>query len=248
MSQTVKTPGAATLNTRQVIHRRGLITMKNAETPVLKVALFGAVSSFGSALMAELLRRQHEVIAVLDDLNALAPRPGLRTKQGNLFNRERIGESIAGSSVVIALLDAKVLPVGTDEPHPPQDLNPVNQLIVTQNLLACMARMGVKRLMLVCDVELRHEASLADYQDAHLDQFQASALIVDSLRKSELAWTLVKAPQGVAGLGIEHFSQNGGTVEPGLEIPLEVLGRVAAGIADEMTLNLHVHQYVNFVI
>jgi putative NADH-flavin reductase len=34
--------------------------------------------SLGGALMAELLRRQHEVIAILDDLNVLAPRPGLR--------------------------------------------------------------------------------------------------------------------------------------------------------------------------
>jgi putative NADH-flavin reductase len=37
--------------------------MKNAETPVVKVVLYGAMSSLGSALMAEMLRRQHEVIA-----------------------------------------------------------------------------------------------------------------------------------------------------------------------------------------
>ncbi len=49
--------------------------MKNAETPVVKVVLYGAMSSLGSALMAEMLRRQHEVIAILDDLTALAPRP-----------------------------------------------------------------------------------------------------------------------------------------------------------------------------
>jgi putative NADH-flavin reductase len=222
--------------------------MKNAETPVMKVALFGAVSSFGSALMAELLRRQHEVIAVLDDLNALAPRPGLRAKQGDLFNQERICESIAGSCVVICLLDSKVLPTGAEFKTNPQDLTPVQQLLVTQNLLACMPRSGVKRLILVCDIELRHEASLPDYQDPALDQFQASALIVDSLRRSEIEWTLVKAPQGVAGLSIEHFSQTGGTVESGLEVPLEVLGRVAAGIADELKFNLHVRQYVNFVV
>ena len=46
--------------------------MKNAETPAVKVVLYGAMSSLGSALMAELLRRQHEVIAILDDLTALA--------------------------------------------------------------------------------------------------------------------------------------------------------------------------------
>ncbi len=222
--------------------------MKNAETPVVKIALFGAISSFGSALMAELLRRQHEVIAIVDDLNALAPRPGLRTKAGNLFNAERVCESIAGASVVICLLDAKVLPIGPERDHTPKRLTPEEQLIAAQTVLSCMVRMQIKRLILVADIQLLHGQPLADYQNPDLDQFQASALIVDSLRKSNADWTLVSAPQGVTGLSIEHFSQTGGTVEPGLETPLEVLGRVAAGIADELKLHLHVHQYVNFVV
>lgn len=93
--------------------------MKNAETPVMKVVLFGALSSFGNALMAELLRRQHEVIAILDDLNALAPRPGLRTKAGNFFSADRVCESIAGCTAVICLLDAKVFPVGPEHDRTP---------------------------------------------------------------------------------------------------------------------------------
>ncbi len=79
--------------------------MKNAETPVVKVLLYGAMSSLGSALMAEMLRRQHEVIAILDDLTALAPRPGLRTKTGDLFDAKRVKQSVAGCgmSLVLAL-------------------------------------------------------------------------------------------------------------------------------------------------
>ena len=222
--------------------------MKNAETPVLKIALFGAISSFGSALMAELLRRQHEVIAIVDDLNALAPRPGLRTKVGNLFNAERVGESIAGCSSVICLLDAKVLPVGAGNERAAIDLTPEEQLIATHTLLSCLDRAQTKRLVLVADIQLLHDQPLPDYRDPNLDQFQASALIVDALRNSDADWTLVSAPQGVAGLSIEHFSQTSKTLEPGLEIPLEVLGRVAAGIADELKLNLHLRQYVNFVV
>ena len=74
--------------------------MKNAETPVVKVVLYGAMASLGGALMAELLRRQHEVIAILDDLTALAPRPGLRTKTGDLFDAERVNQSVAGSCLL----------------------------------------------------------------------------------------------------------------------------------------------------
>jgi len=65
-------------------------------------------------LMAEMLRRQHEVIAILDDLNVLAPRPGLRTKSGDLFDADRVKQSVAGSSAVICLLDAPGLPFNSD--------------------------------------------------------------------------------------------------------------------------------------
>ncbi|HEX8544189.1 MAG TPA: NAD(P)H-binding protein [Pseudomonas sp.] len=206
--------------------------MKNAETPVVKIVLFGAISSLGSALMAEMLRRQHEVIAILDDLNALAPRPGLRTKVGSLFDAERVSESIAGSSAVICLLDAKVLPVGAEHDRPDHDLDLQEQTCATQTLLVCMQRMDIKRLILVGD--------FADVDDS-LPMFQ-------SLRASDVHWTLVNAPQGVAGLSIEHFSQVSSTLEPGLAEPLERLARVAAGIADELRLNLHVRELVNFVV
>ncbi len=206
--------------------------MKNAETPVTKIVLFGAISSLGSALMAEMLRRQHEVIAILDDLNALAPRPGLRTKVGSLFDAERVSESVAGSSAVICLLDAKVLPVGAEHDLPDTDLDLQEQTRATQTLLACMQRMDIKRLILVGD--------FADMDD--------SLPMIQYLRASAVNWTLVNAPQGVAGLSIEHFSQVSSTLEPGLAEPLERLARVAAGIADELRLNLHVRELVNFVV
>lgn len=206
--------------------------MKNAETPVVKIVLFGAISSLGSALMAELLRRQHEVIAVLDDLNALAPRPGLRAKVGNLFSADRVCESIAGSSAVICLLDAKVFPGDEDESRAAVSLEPHEQLAVTRILLSCMQRMGVKRLILVDDF-------------AALD---GSSPLFDSLQQSAVDWTLVNAPVGVAGLGIEHFSQVSTHLEPGLAEPLEKLARTAAGIADELKLRLHVREVVNFVV
>lgn len=206
--------------------------MKNAETPVTKIALFGAISSLGSALMAEMLRRQHEVIAIVDDLNALAPRPGLRTKAGSLFDADRVSESIAGSSAVICLLDANVLPVGAEHNRPADEMNLHEQTLATQTLLACMQRMDVKRLILVGDF-------------TGLDD---STPMSRALRESPLDWTLVNAPQGVAGLSIEHFSQTSTSLEPGLAEPLERLARVAAGIADELRLNLHVREWVNFVV
>lgn len=212
--------------------------MKNADTPAINVALFGALSSFGSALMAELLRRQHEVIAIIDDPDALKPRRRLRIRGGNLFDSERVCAGLTDCSVVICLLEPKAAPLAVT------GLTPEAQLLATYTLLTCMDRVHLKRLILVADIHLLHGQPLADYQDPNLDQFQASALIVDALRKSAAEWTLVSAPEGVAGLGITHYSPTGHTQE----VSRAVLARVAAGIADEIRLNLHVRQYVNFAV
>jgi hypothetical protein len=69
--------------------------MKNAEIPAVTVVLYGAMSSLSSALVAEMLRRQHEVIANLGDLTALAPRPGLRTKTDEQFEAEPVKQGVA---------------------------------------------------------------------------------------------------------------------------------------------------------
>jgi uncharacterized protein len=193
--------------------------MKNAETPVLKLVLYGAISSLGSALMAELLHRQHEVIAILDDLNALAPRPGLRTKIGSTADAEQVSQSVAGSTAVICLLD--------------QSPTLIDSVSATQHLIDGLQWMGIKRLILVGDFEGSSETYLQG--------------IVDLLTYTQLDWTLVNSPKGVLGLSIEHFSQISETLEPSLAEPLLRLRRVAAGIADELNLNLHVREHVNFV-
>ena len=69
--------------------------MLNAETPRLKFALYGAHDDLGSALLVELLSRQHEAVALLDDLNSLSARPGLRTKPGDPFDPLSVSESVA---------------------------------------------------------------------------------------------------------------------------------------------------------
>ncbi|MNH20576.1 hypothetical protein D3C79_803530 [compost metagenome] len=204
--------------------------VKNAETPVFKLALLGGLSSLGSALMAELLKRQHEVIAVVDDLNSLAPRPGLHFKTGGLDNPDQAEQSVAGGSAVICLLAALA----------PDDF--AAQLRMSQALIAGMARTTIRRLLLVGDFDV------LDHSEGHSEQQRACAdQIVDLLQRSPLHWTLVNTPQQVAGLGIEHFHQTHGTLEPGLAEPLQRLARVAAAMVDVLELKLHHGEHVNFV-
>jgi putative NADH-flavin reductase len=216
--------------------------MKNAETPVVKVVLYGAMSSLGSALMAEMLRRQHEVIAILDDLTALPPRPGLRTKTGDLFEAERVKQSVAGSSAVVCLLDAPGLPFNSEHVEKTIVPGPVEQVLAVDALIAGMQASGIARLFVVGDFELLDDPEFEDGLQRH-----AAEEIREALQSSTLHWTLVNAPRGVPGLTIEHFSQVGGNLEPGLAEPLERLARTAVGIADELQLNLHIGEHVNFV-
>ncbi|WJK09972.1 NAD(P)-dependent oxidoreductase [Pseudomonas fluorescens] len=216
--------------------------MKNAETPAVKVVLYGAMSSLGSALMAELLHRQHEVIAILDDLTALAPRPGLRTKSGDLLDAERVNQSVAGSTAVICLLNAPGLPLSSDHVEKSVVLGPVEQVLAVDALIDGLQAANVSRLFVIGDFE-----ALDDPENADPLQRHAAEEIREALQSSPLHWTLVNAPRSVAGLTIEHFSQVGRTLEPGLAEPLERLNRVAVGIADELRLNLHLRQHVDFV-
>ncbi|MNE00397.1 hypothetical protein D3C80_928050 [compost metagenome] len=204
--------------------------MKNAETPVFKLILVGGLSSLGSALMAELLKRQHEVIAVVDDLNTLAPRPGLHFKIGGLNSVDQAEQSVAGGSAVVCLLAALA----------PDDF--VAQLRMSQALVAGMSRTTIRRLLLVGDF------SVLDHSEGHSEQQRACAdQIVDLLQRSPLHWTLINTPLQVAGLGIEHFHQTHGTLEPGLREPLQQLARVAAAMVDALELKLHYGEHVNFV-
>ncbi|WP_277589915.1 NAD(P)-dependent oxidoreductase [Pseudomonas chlororaphis] len=215
--------------------------MKNAETPVVKLVLYGAMSSLGSALMAEFLRRQHEVIAILDDLTALAPLPGLRTKCGDLFDAERVRQSVAGGDVVACLLDAPGLPMGLEQQENLL-LEPREQLRAVEALIAGMQAAGVRRLFLAGHFEVLDQPEMEGYPPR-----QTAEAILDALQGSTLRWTLVNAPQSVPGLTLEHFSQPAGSLPPKLDEPVQRLARVAAGIADEQQLNLHVGEHVNFV-
>lgn len=216
--------------------------MKNAETPVVKVVLYGAMSSLGSALMAEMLRRQHEVIAILDDLTALPPRPGLRTKIGDLFDADRVKQSVAGSTAVVCLLDAPGLPFNSEYVEKTIIPGPVEQVLAVDALIEGMQASRIARLFLVGDFEVLDDPEIEDRLQRH-----AAEEIREALQSSDLQWTMVNAPRGVPGLTIEHFSQVSSSLEPGLREPLERLSRVAVGIADELQLGLHVGEHVNFI-
>ena len=195
--------------------------MLNAETPRLKFALYGAHSSLGNALLCELLTRQHEVVAIVDDLNSMTARPGLRSKPGDLFDATCVAQSVAGMDAVLCVLDSPELPHGPEA----QARSPYRAI---EALLVGMPRVNVDRLLLIGDIP--RLAVSAEGEAA----FQR--LATDPLR-----WTLVEAPASGSDLSIEDFV---GELEAGSR--QQLLRRMAAGIVDELQNPQHVHQQIHF--
>ncbi|MDA0427414.1 NAD(P)-dependent oxidoreductase [Stutzerimonas frequens] len=201
--------------------------MLNAETPRLKFAVYGAHDDLGSALLVELLSRQHEAVALLDDLNSLSARPGLRTKPGDLFDPLSVSESVAGMDAVICLYHTPRLP-STDAITGESPRRDFYQAV--EALLLGLQRVGVERLLLIADfpaIERQPEVEAA----------------LQRLAAHPLGWTLVDAPPAGNQLTVEALAEAAGKGEAN---PYRDLQRIAAGIVDELERPQHLHQRIHF--
>lgn len=201
--------------------------MLNAETPRLKFALYGAHSSLGNALLCELLNRQHEAVAVVNDCNSITVRPGLRAKPGDLFDPASVERSIAGMDGVICLFDSPSVPGAPDAAlvGQPQDLY---QAVFA--LLNGMTEAGVGHLLLVSDFS------------AHVEDAEVDAAL-QLIAAHPLQWTLVDASTAGEDFSIEDFTDVQDLPRSDLRVHLR---RVAAGIVDELEQPRHVHQRIHF--
>lgn len=201
--------------------------MLNAETPRLKFAVYGAHDDLGSALLVELLSRQHEAVALLDGLNSLSARPGLRTKPGDLFDPLSVSESVAGMDAVICLYHTPRLP-STDAVTGESSRRDFYQAV--EALLLGLQRVGVERLLLIADfpaIERQPEVEAA----------------LQRLAAHPLGWTLVDAPPAGNQLTVEALAEAAGKGEAN---PYRDLQRIAAGIVDELERPQHLHQRIHF--
>jgi uncharacterized protein YbjT (DUF2867 family) len=201
--------------------------MLNAETPRLKFALYGAHSSLGNAILCELLSRQHEVVALVDDLNSMTVRPGLRAKTGDLFDAISVSQSVAGMDAVICLFDSPSVPTASGEAAAAQSHDFYQAL---DALLSGLPKVGVERLLLVADFNAHREAPNVE---AALQRIAAHPL----------KWTLVDAGTEGEDLSIEDFTNLEGLSDADRRVQLR---RVAAGMTDELETPQHLHQQIHF--
>src|SRR5690606_11829937 len=144
----------------------------------------------GSAVLCELLSRQHEAVALINDFNSITARPGLRAKAGDLFDAASVSRSVAGMDGVICLFDSPSVPTAPDATlvGQPQDLYQG-----AYTLVPAMTAVGVERLLLV-----------ADFNDHAGDSERAAALQL--IASHCLTSTLVDASTAEEGPSIADFS------------------------------------------
>lgn len=201
--------------------------MLNAETPRLKFALYGAHSSLGNALLCELLTRQHEAVTLVDDLNSMTVRPGLRAKTGDLLDAISVSQSVAGMDAVICLYDSPALATASGGAAAGQ---PHEFYQAVDALLSGLPKVGVERLVLVADLSAKRD-----------DPGVVAAL--QRIAANPLKWTLVDAEAGGDDLSIEDFSVID-DLDPGDR--RVQLRRIAAGIVDELEAPQHLHEQIHF--
>lgn len=193
--------------------------MHNLETPRLKLGVFQPLDSFGQALIAAALHRQHEVTALIDDLNRITARPGLRCKLGSLDSVPTVNRAIAGLDVVFACLGDEL-----------KDDLPVQCGCLIDGALS-LGHVGVPRLFLI-----GHWQWLVDSDDAADEALGAG--LRRSLDTSGLDWTLVEAPVLADGLRVDDFSGTAAGSSPETQRGLGF----AEALLDEVNLGLHRHQ------
>lgn len=193
--------------------------MHNLETPRLKLGVFNPLDSLGQALIAAALHRQYEVSALLDDLNQITARPGLRCKLGSLDSAETVTRAIAGLDVVFACLGDDV----------EDDLPPQCGCLIDGAL--GLGRAGMPRLFLI-----GHWHWLVGSDDSD-DQARGAGLR-RSLDASGLDWTLVEMPGVAPGLRVDDFSGADTVISDDARRALAC----AEALLDEMRLGLHRHQ------
>lgn len=202
--------------------------MKNLETPATKVALYGAIGSVGSALMVEALTRQYEVTAILDDLNAVKSRPGIRAKSGDLFDPISVSQSVAGMDAVICLLPSAHAQNQSSEV---QGAAFANLFRAVNALLEGLTLAEVRRLLLIGDLSWMDEEPLTATPSQHVQ---------DRLTESAIVWTLIDAPS-VDERAFDFDQLAAARCAKDCSPLVAQLQRFAAGALDELELNLHVH-------
>lgn len=153
----------------------------------MKVALIGATGNVGSRLLAEVVRRGHEVTAIARHPEKIAAGPGFTPAKGDLFDDAALAQVLAGHDAVISSVRFVM-----SDPH---------------RLLHAVRRSGVKRYLVVGgagSLEAAPGVKLMDtpkFPAEYKPEAMKGADFLELLRQErELDWTFI-SPSAVFAPG-----------------------------------------------
>lgn len=207
----------------------------------MKIALIGATGFVGSAVLEELLRRQHQVTALARNPAKIAAREGLTVVQADAQDAAQVAKAVAGQDAVVnAYNPGWTVPDIHDQ-----------FLIGTRAIYAGVKQGGVKRLLVVGGAGSLYVAPgvqlvdtpgfPAEYKAGALAAREALNLIRN---ESTLDWTFLSPPillapgerTGQYRLGTDAPLMNG-------EAPGGIsVADLAVAIADELENPRHIQQ------
>lgn len=207
----------------------------------MKIALIGATGFVGSAVLEELLRRQHQVTALARNPSKITARAGLTVVQADAQDAAQVAQAVAGQEAVVnAYNPGWTVPDIHDQ-----------FLIGTRAIYAGVKQAGVKRLLVVGGagslfvapgVQLVDTPGFpAEYKAGALAAREALNLIRS---ESTLDWTFLSPPillapgerTGQYRLGTDAPLMNG-------EAPGGIsVADLAVAIVDELENPRHVQQ------
>jgi uncharacterized protein len=158
--------------------RMDVHSMAQARETGMKIALIGVSGLVGSHLLAELLRRGHEVTGIARDTGGVAARPQLRLKNGDATRPAQLAPLLAGHEAVISATKFATSDVAA--------------------LIAALKQAAVHRLLVVGgagSLEVAPGQALIDtpgFPAAYKPEAEAGRRFLDVLRKEQqLDWTFL---------------------------------------------------------
>jgi hypothetical protein len=154
----------------------------------MKVVLYGASGMIGSRILEELLRRGHQVTAVVRDPAKVAA-PGVRVLKGDITEPASVAQTAAGADAAISAY------------APPKGDEPVLSAAIYA-LLEGLSEAGVPRLIVVGGagtLEITPGVALVDapgFPEAWRDIAMAHRDALPILKESDLDWTYL-SPAGL---------------------------------------------------
>lgn len=148
----------------------------------MNVVLFGASGMIGSRILAELVRRNHQVTAVVRNPQKIASSSGVKIVQGDVTNADSVAAAAKGSEAAISA-------------YAPPESEPEALVPAAHSLLAGLAKAGIRRFIVVGgagSLEVAPGLQLVDTPDfpaVWKELALAHREVLPLLKESNLDWT-----------------------------------------------------------